>query len=62
MGMIQAETGENQMPHENKAREQEVVFDFEPHMQKFIKCDGVVLQVHHGCCQHKHRNHDEQIE
>ena len=60
--MIQTVTGEDQMPYEDKAGEQRRVLDLEPHMEEFIKGDGVVLEIHHGSCQHEHCNHDEQIE
>ena len=62
MGMIQAESRKGQMPHEDKTGEKRIVLDFEPHLEEFIKCDGVVLEINNGCCQHKHCNHDEQIE
>ena len=60
--MIQAEPGEDQMPYEDKAGEKRIVFDFKPHMEEFMKCDGVALEIHHGSSQHEHRDHDEQVE
>ena len=60
--MVQGETRINQMPHKDKTRKQYIVFDLETHLKKFVKSEGVVLVVNHGCREHEHRYHDQQIE
>ena len=60
--MVQPKQGKDNMPDKQKTEKNRKILDLDAHVQKFMKCDGVVLEIHHGGSQYKHRDHYEQVE